>query len=74
MTASALCLRACGVFCTPQEWSLYFTLSSGSLENKPYWFSKPNILGTLLPSPGTLGWGAQSGVHTPRSLGEALKL
>ena len=35
-----------------------FPTASGSLESKPHWPPKPNILGARLPGTGPPGWGA----------------
>ena len=61
ITASALCLRAGGILCTPFKSEV--SVSNSPL-TKPCWSSKPDILGAHLPS-----GGAQCGARTPHFSG-----
>ena len=51
------------------ESGVSFLQSSSSPVYKPHWLSKPDVLGTHLPSAGPPGWGAQYGSQTLHSLG-----
>ena len=47
-----------------KEESFYFLYSPSSPEDKPCWFSKPDVLGLHFSWYKTLGWGAQSEAQT----------
>ena len=55
------CVRRCAC---PFRADLSFLQPSCSPKHKPFWFSKPDVLGAHLPNAGLLGLGAHVGVKT----------
>ena len=70
ITAFVLDLGACEILCASFKNGVSISYRPLALpKSTPHWPSKPNILGSFLPSAEPLGWGAQCGAQTPCSLG-----